>query len=89
MERLKGKTVIVTGGAGGIGRAGVELFAAEGARVIIADISEKAGRQRHQGGLSGLDARAVRPRREGCRCRCARYCAGRRPHRQVKTVRFF
>ena len=45
MERLKGKTVIVTGGAGGIGRAGVELFAAEGARVIIADISEKAGRE--------------------------------------------
>lgn len=45
MERLKGKTVIVTGGAGGIGRAGVELFAAEGAHVIIADIDEKAGQE--------------------------------------------
>lgn len=45
MDRLKGKTVIVTGGAGGIGRAGVELFAAEGARVIIADISEKDGQK--------------------------------------------
>ena len=45
MERLKGKTVIVTGGAGGIGRAGVELFAAEGAHVIIADIDEKTGRE--------------------------------------------
>ena len=45
MERLKGKTVIVTGGAGGIGRAGVELFAAEGAHVIIADIDEKTGQE--------------------------------------------
>ena len=45
MDRLKGKTVIVTGGAGGIGRAGVELFAAEGAHVIIADINEKAGQE--------------------------------------------
>ena len=45
MERLNGKTVIVTGGAGGIGRAGAELFAAEGARVIIADVSEKAGQE--------------------------------------------
>ena len=44
MERLKGKTVIVTGGAGGIGRAGVELFAAEGAHVIIADINENEGK---------------------------------------------
>ena len=44
MERLKGKTVIVTGGAGGIGRAGVELFAAEGAHVIIADVNEKEGK---------------------------------------------
>ena len=45
MERLKGKTVIVTGGAGGIGRAGVELFAAEGAQVIIADIDAKKGEE--------------------------------------------
>ena len=43
MDRLKGKTAIVTGGAGGIGRAGAELFAGEGARVIIADIDEQAG----------------------------------------------
>lgn len=45
MDRMKGKTVLVTGGAGGIGRAGVELFASEGARVIVADIDEKKGRE--------------------------------------------
>ncbi|BBX63472.1 oxidoreductase [Mycobacterium saskatchewanense] len=35
---LAGKVAIVTGGASGIGRAAVERFVAEGARVVIADI---------------------------------------------------
>lgn len=43
MERLKGKTAIITGGAGGIGLAAVRLFRASGAEVIIADIDESAG----------------------------------------------
>lgn len=40
---LQNKTAIVTGGAQGIGRAIVERFLAEGARVVLADIDKKAG----------------------------------------------
>lgn len=43
--RLQNKTVIVTGGASGIGRAICELFAAEGARLTIADIDAEGGAQ--------------------------------------------
>jgi len=42
MARLSGKTALVTGAAAGIGRAVAERFAAEGARVIIADRDAKA-----------------------------------------------
>ena len=41
---LAGKVAIVTGGAGGIGLAMVRRFVAEGARVVIADADETAGR---------------------------------------------
>jgi NAD(P)-dependent dehydrogenase (short-subunit alcohol dehydrogenase family) len=40
MNRLEGKIALVTGGAMGIGRSTVELFAAEGAWVIAADVAE-------------------------------------------------
>jgi 3(or 17)beta-hydroxysteroid dehydrogenase len=43
MARLEGKTAIVTGGGSGMGRAIAELFAAEGAFVLLTDIDERAG----------------------------------------------
>jgi NAD(P)-dependent dehydrogenase (short-subunit alcohol dehydrogenase family) len=45
MGELSGKVAIVTGGAGGIGRATVERFVAEGARVVIADVDEGRGEE--------------------------------------------
>lgn len=48
MPRLQGKVAVVTGGAAGIGRATCELFAREGATVIIADVNETLGREAEQ-----------------------------------------
>ena len=42
---IKGKTVLVTGGARGIGRATAEAFVARGARLVIGDIDEELARE--------------------------------------------
>lgn len=41
--RFQGKSVLVTGAAGGIGRASAVAFAAEGANLVIADIKDSLG----------------------------------------------
>ena len=41
--RLEGKVAIITGGASGIGAAAARLFAAEGARVVVADVQDDLG----------------------------------------------
>lgn len=43
--RLKDKVALITGSAGGMGQAAAELFAGEGASIIVTDIVEDAGEQ--------------------------------------------
>jgi 3alpha(or 20beta)-hydroxysteroid dehydrogenase len=45
MDRLKGKVILISGGARGQGAAEARLFVAEGARVVIGDVLEPEGRQ--------------------------------------------
>jgi NAD(P)-dependent dehydrogenase (short-subunit alcohol dehydrogenase family) len=44
-RELAGKVAVVTGGSSGIGRATVELFADQGANVVIADVDSHRGKE--------------------------------------------
>ena len=41
--RLEGKVAIITGAGSGMGRVAAQLFAAEGAKVVVAEFDERAG----------------------------------------------
>ena len=43
MPRLEGRTVLITGAARGQGEQEARLFAAEGARVVVADVLDDLG----------------------------------------------
>lgn len=45
MDRVKGKVAIVTGAAGGIGRAVCKLLAQEGAKVALTDLRDENGKK--------------------------------------------
>ncbi len=55
MNRLAGKTAIITGAGSGIGRASARLFAAEGANVVAVDLSEEGLRETAAGAESTMD----------------------------------
>ncbi|SEJ54795.1 3-oxoacyl-[acyl-carrier protein] reductase [Pseudomonas linyingensis] len=57
--RLADKVALVTGAGSGIGRATAELFAAEGARVVLADIDEAAARRVLEAMPTGTDGMAL------------------------------
>jgi NAD(P)-dependent dehydrogenase (short-subunit alcohol dehydrogenase family) len=43
VDKLKGKSAVITGGGGGIGREAALAFAAEGANVVVADLGASRG----------------------------------------------
>jgi NAD(P)-dependent dehydrogenase (short-subunit alcohol dehydrogenase family) len=56
MNRLGGKVALITGAADGLGRVGAVRFAAEGARVVIADVGDASGVLRAIAGAGGTAA---------------------------------
>ncbi|MGA8006211.1 MAG: 3-hydroxybutyrate dehydrogenase [Burkholderiales bacterium] len=63
---LKNKIAIVTGAASGIGLACAERLAADGAKVVLADVNEKSGTE-HARRIGGSFVAADLSRREGCK----------------------
>jgi NAD(P)-dependent dehydrogenase (short-subunit alcohol dehydrogenase family) len=45
MGRLDGKVALITGGASGMGMVASQLFASEGAKIVLTDVGDDAGEQ--------------------------------------------
>src|SRR6266516_6337502 len=45
MGRLDGKVAVITGAASGMGMVAARLFAREGAKVVVADVTDDAGEE--------------------------------------------
>src|SRR3546814_11344373 len=60
-DRLKDKVVIVTGAASGLGAAQARVFAREGAKVMLADISDRGADNAAAIQADGGTAEFVRP----------------------------
>ena len=58
LGRLRGKVAVVTGAAKGIGKATAELFAREGARLVVTDVDEDGLSQLRES-LAGSEVEAV------------------------------
>ena len=56
MTRLAGKVALITGAASGLGRVAAERFAAEGARVVVADVGDATDVVRAIAAASGTAA---------------------------------
>lgn len=88
---LAGSVAVVTGGGGGIGRGIVELFAAHGAQVVVADVDrdradEAAARVRTDGGAALAVHADVRERTDVERLRAATHDAFGAPDVLVNNV---
>ncbi|HUL84687.1 MAG TPA: glucose 1-dehydrogenase [Actinomycetota bacterium] len=58
--RLDGKVALITGGGSGMGRVASELFAAEGAKIVLTDVNDVAGAATASGiRETGAEARYV------------------------------
>jgi NAD(P)-dependent dehydrogenase (short-subunit alcohol dehydrogenase family) len=59
MNRLAGKTAIITGAGSGIGRASARLFASEGANVVAIDLNEEGLVETAEGAEAQIDIHAA------------------------------